>query len=64
MPRKVFPREIYLSDEIPDAELIEQWLFNIGSRRVYINAPKRGDKVRLVEMARELSLIHIFGRCI
>ena len=53
MPRKVFPREIYLSDEIPDAELIEQWLFNIGSRRVYINAPKRGDKVRLVEMARE-----------
>lgn len=53
MPRKVFPREIYLSDEIPDAELCERWLSQIGQNRVYIHAPKRGDKVRLVEMARE-----------
>ncbi len=53
MPRKIFPREIVLSDEIPDAELIERWLGEIGTRRVHIHAPKRGDKVRLVEMARE-----------
>ncbi len=53
MPRKILPREIYLSDEIPDSELLERWLGELCEHRVYINAPKRGEKVRLVEMARE-----------
>lgn len=53
MPRKIFPKEIYLSDELPDSDILEQWLTEIGGRRVKIITPKRGDKVRLVEMARE-----------
>lgn len=53
MPRKILPREIYLSDEIPDSELLERWLGELCEHRVHITAPKRGEKVRLVEMARE-----------
>ena len=53
MPRKMMPREIYLSDEIYDSELLRQWLESICEHRVYINVPKRGDKHRLTEMARE-----------
>ena len=53
MPRKILPREIYLSDDIPDADLLERWLSEISAHRVYITTPKRGDKVRLTQMARE-----------
>ncbi len=53
MPRKIMPREIYLSDEIPDAELLEKWLTSLCEHRVYINTPKRGEKLKLTQMARE-----------
>jgi len=53
MPRKVFPKNIYVSDEPEDAELFEKWLADIGGIRVRITCPQRGDKLKLVEMAAE-----------
>ncbi len=53
MPRKVFPKNIYVSDAPEDAEVFEKWLSDIGGSRVYITAPQRGDKLKLVEMAAE-----------
>lgn len=53
MPRKIFPKNIYVSDAPEDAELFEKWLSDIGGSRVYVTAPQRGDKLKLVEMAAE-----------
>ena len=53
MPRKVFPKNIYVSDAPEDAEVFAKWLSDIGQSRVYITAPQRGDKLKLVEMAAE-----------
>ena len=53
MPRKKFPKNIYVSDMPEDAELFEKWLGDVGGARVYISAPARGEKLKLVEMAEE-----------
>ncbi len=53
MPRKIFPKHIYVSDEPEDVRVFEQWLGDIGGARVYISKPQRGDKLKLVEMAAE-----------
>lgn len=45
------PKEIILSEEIPNAELISDWLTGIKGSRVYVKNPKRGEKERLVELA-------------
>src|ERR1044072_3317415 len=34
--------ELLLSDEIPDAELVVEWLSGLGGRRVPMTAPPRG----------------------
>lgn len=53
MPRKVFPKHIYVSDKPEDSELIEKWLSDIGGMRVHIDMPQRGEKAKLIEMARQ-----------
>ncbi len=45
------PREIYISKEIEEAELIEGWLSEIRGSRVTIYTPKKGEKLKLTEMA-------------
>ena len=45
------PREIMLQSEIPDGELIEQWLTKRRGARVYLKVPKIGYKEKLVELA-------------
>lgn len=49
------PREILLSQEMPQAEeeLLQGWLSDKAGRKVYILVPKRGTKRRLVEKAVE-----------
>ena len=47
------PREIFLQEEIPDAELIAQWLTGARGAKVYLTAPKRGEKAKLMELAKE-----------
>lgn len=45
------PREILLSEEISEAGLIEQWLSEKAGSRIYIKAPKRGEKEGLIKLA-------------
>lgn len=45
------PFDIALSHDIPNDELLEQWLRGKAGRKVSIFTPKRGEKKRLVEMA-------------
>jgi excinuclease ABC subunit C len=45
------PKEILLSVEIEEKELIEEWLTESAKRKVQIHTPQRGDKAKLVKMA-------------
>lgn len=45
------PKELLLSEEIEDQELIEDWLTKKRGFKVHIRVPKKGDKERLVELA-------------
>ncbi len=47
------PGEVLLASEIGEAPLLEQRLRQLSGRRVVLKVPRRGEKVRLVEMARE-----------
>lgn len=47
------PHELYIQEELPDAELIEQWLSDKKGSRVYIRVPKIGQKHKLLDMARQ-----------
>jgi excinuclease ABC subunit C len=43
--------ELLLSEEIPDAELVEEWLSGLAGRRVQLTAPQRGQRREFVAMA-------------
>lgn len=45
------PKEILVSEEVEEGEIIEEWLKEKKGSRVYIKVPRRGDKQKLVEMA-------------
>ncbi|MHB8170254.1 MAG: excinuclease ABC subunit UvrC [Thermincolia bacterium] len=45
------PREILVSEEVEEHEVIEEWLKEKKGARVYVKTPRRGDKLKLVEMA-------------
>ncbi len=45
------PKEILLSEEIPEAELIGQWLSERAGTKIYIRSPKRGEKEGLIKLA-------------
>ena len=45
------PREIILSDEIAEIEVIEEWLSKKRGQKVHIKIPKKGTKEKLVELA-------------
>ena len=47
------PREIMLQYEIEDAVLIEEWLSGRKGQKVYIQVPKKGQKEKLVELAKK-----------
>ena len=47
------PREIMLQYEIEDAVLIEEWLSGIKGQKVHIQVPKKGQKEKLVELAKK-----------
>jgi excinuclease ABC subunit C len=47
------PREVLLPLELEDAGAHEEWLSEKKGERVHVLAPRRGDKARLVDMARE-----------
>ena len=43
--------EILMSEEIPEADLVEAWLEGVAARRVQLQAPQRGGKRQFVAMA-------------
>ncbi len=45
------PREIIIENEIGDRELIEKWLTQVKGSGVQLTVPKKGEKVRLVQLA-------------
>ncbi len=47
------PAQIYLQYELPDAQIIESWLSAKKGARVRLLVPKKGEKERLVELARK-----------
>ncbi len=47
------PGEIICGEEMPDQALLEEWLSDRRGRRVEVIVPKRGERRRLVELARE-----------
>ncbi len=58
--------EILLSAEIPDAELVVEWLSRLAKRRVQLGAPQRGTKRQFVAMAESNAVIalqnHLLSR--
>lgn len=46
------PKEIWLEEEVADAEAILEWLSERRGRKVYFRIPKRGQKERMIELAR------------
>ncbi|MGM0451654.1 MAG: excinuclease ABC subunit UvrC [Thermodesulfobacteriota bacterium] len=47
------PTEVLTGVEIAESELYGKWLSGLKGKKVVIRHPKRGDKVRLLEMARQ-----------
>ena len=47
------PREIMLSEEIEDHEVLAEWLTEKRGARVYIRVPQKGMKEKLVELAQK-----------
>lgn len=47
------PRELILSEALEDQEVIEEWLSSKRGQKVYIKVPVKGEKERLVELARK-----------
>ena len=45
------PKEILLEEDIPDSELIEEWLSDLRGNKVSLKVPQKGNKFRLVRMA-------------
>ena len=45
------PNKIMVREEIEDKEAIEQWLSTILGKKVEIKSPRKGEKLRFVEMA-------------
>ena len=47
------PRELMIQQEIEDQEVLEEWLSERRGHRVHIRVPKKGEKEKLVELAKK-----------
>lgn len=47
------PKEIFLSSQLEDEELINRWLTTRRGQKVHIKVPQKGDKEKLVELAKK-----------
>ncbi len=53
------PGEILLQNEIDDKDIIENWLGEKKSARVYIRVPKKGEKLKLIKMVSQNAMIYL-----
>lgn len=51
------PKEIFLEAEPEDEMILTQWLCNKRGQKVYLHVPKKGDKEKLVELAKKNAYI-------
>lgn len=51
MDNQNLPNKIMIREELEDKNAIQEWLSNIANRKVEIKSPKKGEKLRFVEMA-------------
>ena len=56
------PNKIMIKEEIEDKEAIEQWLSTILGKKVEIKTPKKGEKLRFVEMAENNAKVTLENR--
>ncbi len=56
------PNKIMIREEIDDKKAIEEWLSTILGRKVEIKTPKKGEKLRFVEMAEMNSKVTLENR--
>ncbi len=49
----IIPKEIYIQEELEEADTIARWLSDKKGKKVYLQTPKRGAKEKLVELARK-----------
>lgn len=47
------PKEVFVPEEIAEQELIEEWLTGKRENRVYIRIPQKGQKEKMLELARQ-----------
>ncbi len=47
------PKEVFLAEEIEEKELIEEWLTKKRENRVYIRIPQKGQKEKMLELAKQ-----------
>jgi len=47
------PKELFLQEHIEDMELLEEWLTAKRGQRVYLKVPQKGQKEKMVELARK-----------
>lgn len=55
----MIPEEILLQYDIPDMELVQQWLREKRGGRVNIRVPKRGEKLQMIHMVEENARIQL-----
>lgn len=55
--RQSIPKEVLVENEPDDKMFLEEWLGRKRGGRVYIKAPKRGEKLKLVEMAAQNAVV-------
>jgi excinuclease ABC subunit C len=53
------PKELSIQCDIPDREIVEQWLRNAAGRKVSLSVPSRGDRLRLMELAKKNAEIQL-----
>lgn len=47
------PKEIYVAEDIAEREVIEEWLSKKRENRVYIRMPQKGQKEKMLELAKQ-----------
>jgi len=45
------PKHILISESVEDLSSLEDWLSEVGGKRLYLEHPSKGEKLRLVKMA-------------
>jgi excinuclease ABC subunit C len=51
------PKEIFVEAEPEEEEILTKWLSNKRGQKVYLHVPKKGDKEKLVELAKKNAFI-------